>query len=385
MNVYQVSTLLNEIVEQTTGQSGVVAADCTNLVSIGKEIINSDTTRDKFCNALVDRIGRTVNNVRVYGGRENTLKMDTFTYGAVMQKIYVKPPEAKDAPQFNLTPGQATTQFNVTLPEVKQKLFSDRNVYEIPVTIPDYQLESAFTNAESMSAFIDSIFVQVESAMAMREEAVTEMTYAVCIGENIDYATKNPNTGIHVVNLLTDYNTKTGGSISAASAMRDYEFLQYAAAEILSYTKRIRQMSTVFNTEGYYRHTPEEYARLTVHQDFATACDVYLRSSTYHDNLVALPMYSTVPYWQGSGTDFDFDSTSTVNITTPSGAAVNQKGIIAVLSDFEAMGVMIYDKRTRSVRDEEREFTNYFYKMDFRNFVDMSENSVVFLVADAAA
>lgn len=384
MTVYQVASVLNSVVEQATGQKDVVATDLTNLVSLGNTILSSDTSRDKFLDALVDRIGKTIISSRAYGGKKNPIKMDAFTFGAVMQKIYITPPEAEDAPQWGLTDGSSVNQFIIKKPEAKQKLFSDRNTHEIDVTIPDYQLQTAFTSPEQMSAFIDAVFVAVSNSRAMREDATTDITYANCIGENIAYAKKPEAKGIHVINLLTDYNTITGGSLTAAAAMRDFEFLQYATRELQLYVKRFERMSTLFNAEQYQRFTPRESARLTVLQDFASSCEVYLRSTTYHDNLVTLPNYNEVSFWQGSG-NYKFDDTSAIDIITSSGTEVKQKGIVALLSDEEALGIMVDFRRTRSVRNERGEYTNYFYKTDERSFVDMSENSLVFIVADAAA
>ena len=218
----------------------------------------------------------------------------------------------------------------------------------------------------------------------MREDATTDMTYANCIGENIAYSKKPGAKGIHVINLLTDYNTITGGTLTAAAAMRDFEFLQYATRELQLYVKRFERMSTLFNAEQYQRFTPRDNARLTVLQDFASSCEVYLRSTTYHDNLVTLPNYNEVAFWQASG-GYKFADTSAIDIITSSGTEIKQAGIVALLSDLEALGMMVDYKRTRSVRNERGEYTNYFYKTDERTFVDMSENSLVFIVADPAA
>ncbi len=381
METQQISNLLNSAVEQATGQTDIVANDLSNIVSIGKQL-NSMNVLDKFTGALVDRIGRTIQSVRPYSSqRRNTLIMDTFQFGAILQKIYVKPGEAVDSPQWQLSNGTTIDQYKITVPEVKQKLFTDRNVYQIDITIPDYQLESAFTSAEAMAAFIDAIFNSISAGMAMREDAIVEATYAACIGENL---ADQSGTGVHAINLLKEYNDATGQSLAAKNALRSVEFFQFAVSLLGLYVKRLSNMSTLFNVEGYLRHTPAEYVRLTVLSNFAKACDVYLRSNIYHDELVSLPMYSEVNYWQGSGQDYSFDNASKINITTPSGQIVEQSGIIALMSDIEAMGMMIYDNRVRSVRNENGEYTNYFYKMDVRTFVDMSENSIVFYIADEA-
>ena len=108
-----------------------------------------------------------------------------------------------------------------------------------------------------------------------------------------------------------------------------------------------------------------------------------MRSTTYHDSIVTLPNYNEVAFWQGSG-DYKFADTSSINITTSSGTVITQSGIVALLTDIEALGMMVDYKRTRSVRNERGEYTNYFYKTDERTFVDMSENALVFIVADSA-
>lgn len=383
MKVNQISALLNSVVSQAMGDTALVSTDLTGLVALGNSVLSSDTTKDRFLDTLVDRIGRTILSVRNYNRDEDGIIFDTFTYGALLQKIYVKPLQAQNAPQWDLTAGQSVDQYIITKPEATQKLFGDLNTWEVAITIPDLQLRTAFTSPEGMAAFIDAIFASVQNSLELQLESLANTAYANFIGEKIAYSKGGTAKGVQVVNLLTDYNTATGGAITPTEAMRDYEFLQYATREINLYLKRLRRMSTIFNTEQYARHTPTEYARVTVLQDLAASATSYLRASTYHDELVTLPYYREVPYWLGTGEKYGFEDVSTINITTSSGTAVNQKGVVALISDIEAVGCMCDMRRTKSAYNARGEYTNYFYKADMRYFNDMSENGIVFLVAEA--
>lgn len=384
MKVNQISALLNAVATQALGESALVSTDLTGLVALGDTVLSSDTTKDRFLDTLVDRIGKTILSVRNYNRDDDGIIFDTFTYGALLQKIYVKPMQAQNAPQWDLQAGQSVDQYIITKPEVTQKLFGDLNTWEVAVTIPDIQLRTAFTSPEGMAAFIDAIFASVQNSLEMQLENLANTAYANFIGEKIAYAATAGASGVQVVNLLADYNTATGGALTVAQSMRDYEFLQYATREINLYLKRMRKMSTLFNTESYVRHTPTEYARVTILQDLAASAASYLRASTYHDELVSLPYYREIPYWLGTGEKYDFTDVSTINITTSSGKTVNQSGVVALISDIEAVACMCDMRRTKSSYNARGEYTNYFYKADMRYFNDMSENGIVFIVAPTA-
>ena len=96
--------------------------------------------------------------------------------------------------------------------------------------------------------------------------------------------------------------------------------------------------------------------------------------------MVSLPRYESVPYWQGSGVDYSFASTSAINIQLDESTTVNKSGIIAVAYDYNAMGVTLTDRRAASQRNDKDEYTDYFNKATFGYFNDMSENGIVFYI-----
>lgn len=381
MVVNQIKNIINAVTKQAVGETALANVDLTDIVALGDFVLSSDDTKDSWLNTLVDVIGKTITDARKYTPNSREVISNVFEYGALLQKIYVAPMSAVDNETY-ANSADLTTQYP---PTVAQKLFGDKNTFEIPLTISDVQLKSAFKSETDMAIFIDGIFTQLENSMAMRVDGLVDMAYANYIAEKIAYSKTTGAKGVHVINLLTEYNTVSGGALTADDALRDFEFLQFATRAINLWANRMGKMSVKFNTAAYYRHTPKEYLRLTILEDFAASAKVYLRSATYHDNFVELPNYREVAYWQGEGNSYDFADTSKIMITTSSGTTVAQAGIIGLLTDIEAVGVMTDFRRTKSFYNARAEATNYYDKLDTRYYNDMSENGLVFLCADVSS
>lgn len=112
------------------------------IVSLGNDVLSSDTTKDNFLNVLVDRIGKTIISQRAYSAEVNALINDAFTFGAILQKLYIAPVKASDSSQWDLESGASVDQYIISKPNVKQKLFNKRSTWEVDITIPDFQLSS---------------------------------------------------------------------------------------------------------------------------------------------------------------------------------------------------------------------------------------------------
>ena len=115
--------------------------------------------------------------------------------------------------------------------------------------------------------------------------------------------------------------------------------------------------------------------------EFEASAKTYLYSDTFHNEFTKLPQAEVVPYWQGSGTDYSFSSTSKIHVNTASGQEVEQGGILGIIFDRDALGVSNLDRRVTTNYNAKGEFFNNWYKFDAGYFNDMNENFVVFYVA----
>ena len=140
-------------------------------------------------------------------------------------------------------------------------------------------------------------------------------------------------------------------------------------------------MSKLFNVSPYPTFSREDDIRTIVLDNFAQALEVFLQSDTYHNELVKLPNYKSVPYWQGSGTDFSFDNVSKIDITLASDSVTNVKRnhIIGVMVD--KWGIMVNNdfRRTPVSYNPRREMLTMYYKSDVSYCNDLSENGIIFV------
>lgn len=372
--VEQIYTLVNETAKESMGEKAIAVKDVSSLIALGDSVLSSASDTENFLNTLVDRIARTVFSVRRYETDTEGMVRHPFEFGCIVQKIYVDMPEAKQNNSWEIGKEGYTPVFApVIKPTAKQKLFKGITTWEVDVTIPDYMLRTAFLNETSMATFIDAIFTAMDNMITLALENNANLTRASFIARKL-----KGGKPCGAINLLHEYNTLTSASLTVEGAMMNAEFLAWASRAINLWVKRMSKMSVLFNEEGYKRHTPKDKIVVNLLQDFTSACDTFLGANTFHDELVKLPMYDSVAYWQGAGESFDFNDTSAINIKIDENNTITKKGIIGIVYDYEAMGVTLNERRSTSERNNHDEYTNYYNKANIGYFNDMSENGIVF-------
>lgn len=412
MEIKQVYSFLNNIVRQTTGISDVDVEDARGLVDLGERVLSSNTNLENFFNTIYDVTAKTIISNRPYTARVKALMMDTFTFGAILRKIYVDPMKARENVSWDIDDnsgaGKEYTPIFVVKPSVKTKIFSGLNSWEFDTAIPDVQIRSAFHNEQEMVALIDAIYTSLENSISLALEAMAQTTYGTMIADrlinytNPDSLVGHPTTRT-VVDLREEYNAFYGledgdaGYIETAAQFNSTpECYRFAGKVIKETIDHMEQMSVTFNTQGYHRHTPKSKLRVTMIEDWVSAFDTYLQSDVFHNELTKLPNYVSVPYWQGSGDDWSTDNTRKVALKVQTSYAkdsdgepkeyeVEQDGIVCMLSDMEAMGMTINNERRKSVYDPRHEVTCVYAKADKGYYIDPSENCVIFVVTDEIA
>lgn len=388
MEVKQIYALMNEVTNEVLGKENLVQEDLTGVVQLGTEIFNANAM-DKYVKSLVNHIGKMVFVAREYKGGVPSVLMDGWEFGSVLEKVQAELPNATENETWELEDGQSYDPNIFYKPTVTAKFYNDIITFEVPVSFTDRQVKQSFSNASQFNSFISMIYNAVDKSMTVKIESLVMRTINNFIGETVkdDYADttkQGDSTGIKAVNLLYMYNqiVGAGNELTASECLTDAGFLKFACLQIGLYIKRLPRISTVFNIGKKARFTPRDYLNVVLHADFSTASQVYLEADTFHKELVALPRYEEVPYWQGSGTDYAFDSTGTIKIKTSSGTEIEVNGVIGVMFDKDALGVNIPDRRVTSNYNGKAEFTNNWFKWDARYFNDTNENFVVFFIAD---
>lgn len=380
MKITQIKDLVNSSLKEVDGTSILLKEDLSNVVDVGKDILDKDDI-DNFVKKLVDRVGKTVFNNRVYQGSAPSVLMDAWEYGSVVEKVDAELPNVEENESWNLQDGKSYDQDIFYQPKVSAKFFNSKVTFDIPMSFTKMQVKSAFNSATELNSFISMLMTKVQNAMTLHLDGLIMKTI-----NNFTAQVINSNKGLQVVNLLKGYNDQTGQSLTSAKALTDPNFIKYANLMINTYRSRISQMSTLFNVGGVHKFTPKENQHLVILSDLASASKVYLESDTYNQQNVQLGSnYDTVPYWQGSGTSYNFTDTSSIDVAIKDGAStkeVKQSGILGVLFDTNALGVSCQNPRTTTAVNARAEFYTNFNKYDAMYYNDLNENFVVFMVED---
>ena len=390
MKVTQLHTLVNAVTQEVLGETAVVAEDLSNVVDIGKTIIDSDNV-DNYVKKLVNHIGKVIFQNRLYSGGVPSVLMDSWEYGSILEKISADLPEATINETWALEDKKDYSPDVFYKPSVSAKFFNSKVTFEIPMSFTEIQVKESFSSKEQLNGFISMLTTSVENAMTVRLDAlimrtINNMTAETLVAELNKAAVGAPvvidktATGVKAVNLLKLYNDANGSTLTAADAIIDPDFIRFATYQISMYSDRMAKISTLFNVEGAERFTPKDLQHIVLLSDFAKASETFLASNTQNAEMVALPKHETVPYWQGSGTGYSFDDVSTINVKTASKADVNVKGILGVIFDRDALGVSNLDRRVTTNYNPRAEFYTNFYKFDAGYYNDLSENFVVFFV-----
>lgn len=394
MKVSQVATLINSVTSEIIGDSAVINEDLSNVVDVGKAIFDN-TSYDNFVRTLVDHIGRVIFVDRVYTGNTLAVKRESWEYGAALEKITAGLPSATENETWELEDGTSYDPNVFTKPEVSVKFYDKRITFEIPLSIADKQVKSAFSSATQLNAFVSMLWGAVDKSMAVKLEGLASRLVNSMIATTINAEFPNVAdndysgmTGVKAINLLYLYNTDyglTGGSaLTKDNCMLSDTFLKYAVLQIEKTLSRMNRLSTLFNIGGEPRFTPDDKKHVILLSDFKAASDVFLQSGVFHDQYTQLPLATEVPYWQGSGTGYGLSSVANVHVEIPSGAStkeINAGYVLGCAFDEDAVMLACLDERTTSNYNAKAEFTNYWRKVECGLFQDTNENFVVFYVA----
>ena len=387
MLINQITNVVNDAVKDALGTSdSITALDSSNIVALGKKISDMDAY-EPFFKSLANRIARTVYFVRSYSGSDRHILRDEHDYGAFIQKVYYKMPEAVDNPTYNFSGSdskfQQVSPFDVeTTVEVTSMVFGGQGTWSVEIVRPLEQVKQAFTSPSAMASFIDGIYVTVDNAYEF------EMERIVALADNTAMASAI--AGGQGRNLLKEYNTAHTTTLTPAQALESADFLKYASMEINRTVDNMSKMTTVFNAKKYETFTPKDRLIMEMLSQFASASDMYLQADTFHNELVKLPNFEKVPYWQRHDKDFSFSACSSISIkntqlanvgTIGEDGAFTQSGIIAFVHDEENVAAYFGERHSWEMMNPRSDVMIHGEKARKGFAVDDHANAVVFYIA----
>ena len=388
MNVKQIATIMNDVTGTILGKNNIVSEDLSNIVDVGKEILDTGSV-DNYVRTLVDRIGKVVFVNKAYKGSAPSVMMDGWEYGSILEKISCELPTAEENESWNLQDGHEYKQDIFHAPKVSAKFFNKKVTFEVDMSFTEMQVKESLGSAEELNGFMSMLVNAIDKSMTIKMDSLIMRTINNMIAETVrnSFTAITDNvyssvTSTKAVNLLKLFNDKFGQTLTAEKAITSPEFIRFASLTMSLYRDRMSKISTLFNVGKKERFTAPDALHTILLSDFESAANVYLQSGTFHNELTAMPSAETVPYWQGSGTAYDFSSVSSIDVKVGDKAtAIKLSGILGVMFDRDALGVTNISRRVTTNYNAKAEFFNNFFKFDAGYFNDLNENFVVFFVA----
>lgn len=390
MKITQVYEIMNKTVTEVLGNESIVNEDLSNIVDLGNEIVSTENV-DNYVKKLVNHIGKVIFDNRTYSGNVPSVLMDSWEYGSILEKITADLPVATENESWELENGKNYSPDVFYQPKVSAKFFNSKVTFEIPLSFTEKQVKESFSNAEQLNGFLSMLYNSIDKAMTIRidnlimrtinnmtaETLVSDLSTGTGKEKTIDFT----KSGTKAINLLAEFNKNSGEKLTKDNCYTNPDFIRFSSYLINLYKDRMTKISTLFNVGGKERFTPINDLHIVLLSDFASSTDIFLNSDVYHNEMVKLPKYETVPFWQGSGKAYTFEDVSSIDVKCSGGDVVKTSGILGVMFDTQALGVTNYDKRVTSNYNPKAEFYTNFYKMDAGYFNDLNENFIVFFIA----
>lgn len=392
MKVEQIKDIINLANRQVLGKEELTEINLEGLISTGKTLFQMQEDApnnhivDNYVNAIIDATAKYVFVNRVYKRRAPKVLMDNWEFGTLVRKIRIsKLPKAQNNQAWELVDGQVYEENQFYKPHVIESIFNDKTSFMVPISITEEQVKSAFTTMDEMTRFIGMIETMIYNKLNLDLDATIMLTINNMISLTLkdDYSTSayNSKSGVKAVNLLYLYNQKYGTTLTKQKAIGDKDFLRFAVETIKNYTGKLTAMTSLFNIKKSDKFTEKDLQHLVILDTFINAIQTHLQSDTYHKELVEMPYYETVNFWQGVGNDFDFEDTSTINITDSNGNKTNINYVVGVLFDRDALGVSQFEDHVETKYIKIARFWNNFYSREARYFNALDEQFVVFFLA----
>lgn len=309
-DIYQI---LNELHTQATGRKALAPVNTSEFVSMATTTLAAGT--DPVYNQLMQMIGRTIFSVRPYDRKFDIMRTNE-EFGAIQRKIsYADKPLQEASDTFAPVDGQTSDQYVINKADPVEMRYYGSAVYRDWTTIFEDQVKVAFNSPGQLGDFITGQMTNLSNKWEQWLEEQNRATVANFIGA------KNA-AGNGIIHLLTEYNTLTGLSLTAADVYKPDNvdsFFRWIRARINTLSRMMSERSSLFQVnltgKDINRHTPAADQRMYITAQALDIIDAMVNTITYHDEPLAYADVRGVSYWQ--------------NINTPDQIQVTPNGIDA--------------------------------------------------------
>lgn len=392
------ATLLNSIVTQATGQSGPVATNLQDFISIGQTALSVGP--DPLMQAISQVLSRTIFSVRPYSEKFAGLRADALRWGNHIRKLSIADSAWEEDQRYYeaasdfVDNGDTVDMYKINMPNVLQTNFYGQNVVQKHITIFRDQLNVAFSAPDELMRFTSMVMSNISDQLAQARESSARMALANFIGGK--YAAAGAGLGTdHVIYLIDEYNNETSSTedittIYSPSVYPNFVRWCYGFIATLSniFTERTTKYQINVTGKLISRHTPKARQKFYISAPELNRMRSEVLSTTFNEELLRLGDVEEVSFWQSPNSPEEINvNPSYMNNSgvIVNAAAQNVTNIFGVLFDEEAiMTQSVNEWSAPTPFNAAGGYVNTYWHASNRYLNDFTEKGTVLLIAESS-
>lgn len=386
LSINQVSTILNAVVKQATGNTALTAVDGKNFATVAQ--LPLKIGYDPVISAISQVLSSTIFSIRPYSRKFKGINVSNQKFGNITRKLNIADSDWTDDDRQKLEDGSSIDMYVVKKPTVLQTNFYGANAFQRQTTIFKDQLDVAFSSQEEFGRFISMLMSNVSDMIEQGHESMARM----CILNYVGGKLANEDEANNRIHLLTEYNELTGLTLNNKDVYKPENFpsfMKFVVARIKSISNLMTERSEKFHTnvtgKDIMRHTPlsKQKLYLLAPQQYLTETSVL--SDLFNDKYMKMTDLELVNFWQNIDKPSDIDikpiyMDKTGSLKQPT-ASIKESNLFGVIFDEEALGYTTVNSWSAPTPFNARGgYHNVFWHYTDRYWNDFTENGVVLLL-----
>lgn len=386
LSINQVSTVLNAVVKQATGNNALATVDGNNFATVAQ--LPLKIGYDPVINAISQVLSSTIFSVRPYSRKFKGINVSSQKFGNITRKLNIADSDWTDDDRQKLTDGESIDMYVVKKPSVLQTNFYGANAFQRQTTIFKDQLDVAFSSQEEFGRFISMLMSNVSDMIEQGHESMARM----CILNYVGGKLANADEANNRIHLLTEYNELTGLTLTDKDVYKPENFpsfMKFVVARIKAISNLMTERSKKFHTnvtgKEIMRHTPLSKQKVYLLAPQQYLMETSVLSDLFNDKYMKMTDLELVNFWQNIDKPADIDINpiymdETGTLKQPE-SAIKEPHLFGVIFDEEALGYTTVNNWSAPTPFNARGgYHNIFWHYTDRYWNDFTENGVVLLL-----
>lgn len=404
--------LMNSLVKQATGQTGLTVTDTSSFVSAGERVLATGVENTISSLGLV--LGRTLMATRPYKAKMRIINaLDTGAYTTRLRKISYYARENTASGDWNTQlktnlgmgldngdqGGTATkSMWEQNQPVALEMNFGGSSVWETSTTIYQDQLKEAFRDEASFNSFVSGIMTEKANDIESTKEAFNRMTLLNHMAGVYDLNASMPGSA---VDMVAEFNAYYGTSYTGTDLRGAHlnEFLAFFVAKFKIDSDYMSERTAKYHWSPaksvggtnytLLRHTPKEKQRCALYAPFFTLAKATVYPEIFNPQYLDIEkQFEPVNFWQSIDTPQEINITPAIPDVVGnqggqiSGDPVNIKYVLGCLFDEDACMVdYMIDSAETTPLEARKRYRNLWWTFKKNAINDFTENFILYYMA----